>query len=219
MPYSVAQLAELVGGQLHGDGSTVVNAVLPFEESVPGSITFITKKKYWLKIGECPASAVIVPKEFGASRLPTITVDDPLKAILKIAEKFAPQAPKRRAGVHPHASIDPSAEIGEGCYIGPFAVVEAGAVIGDRCKIHPHAVIRTGCKLAADVEIHPHAVLYPFTEVGDRSIVHSGSVIGCDGFGYQLKEGKHDKVPQLGIVQLGCDVEIGANSTIDSTLR
>jgi UDP-3-O-[3-hydroxymyristoyl] glucosamine N-acyltransferase len=117
--------------------------------------------------------------------------------------------------IDPRSAIDPTAEIAEECYVGPFAVVEANVSIGRGCRIHAHAVVGSGCRIAADVTVHAHATLYPNTTIGERSIVHSGAVIGCDGFGYQLRDGRHEKIPQIGNVVIGADVEIGANSTVD----
>ena len=215
MHYTVAQLAESIGGTLHGPGSAVVRAALPIEEATADSITFLTDRRFLNALGDCSAAAVIAPVAFGPQAIPTILVDDPLSAILDIAARCVPSAEKPAPGIDPRSAIDPSARLDADCHVGPFAVVEAGVVVGKRCRIHAHAVVRSGCRLGDDVEIHPQAVLYPRTVIGDRSIVHAGAVLGCDGFGYQQREGSHRKVPQLGNIEVGADVEIGSNTTID----
>ncbi|MFO0947836.1 MAG: UDP-3-O-(3-hydroxymyristoyl)glucosamine N-acyltransferase [Planctomycetota bacterium] len=215
MTYSVGDIAKLVGGILHGDGSATIHSALPLEEAVAGSVTFVSSKKLYKRLDECKASAVLMTSEFPIPSLPTIVVADPLAAILKVAATLTPPLDRPVPGIDPRAAVDPSAKIGKDVVIGPLAVVGKGAVIGDRTILHPHAVIGEACVVGADVEIHPHAVLYPRTVVADRCIIHSGSVIGCDGFGYKMVDGKHKKVPQLGNVHIGADVEIGANSAVD----
>ena len=125
------------------------------------------------------------------------------------------EAVEQPHGIDPRAFVHKSATVGEGASIFPFASVGEGAVIGARCRIHAGAVVGRRCKLADDVTLHPHVVLYDDTVVGHRVIIHANSVIGADGFGYRLHEGKHVKVPQLGHVEIGDDVEIGACTTID----
>jgi UDP-3-O-[3-hydroxymyristoyl] glucosamine N-acyltransferase len=193
----------------------VIDCVLPVDEATPNSVTFVTADaRARQRLASCRAGAVVIPDSIPPADRPTIVVTDPLEAIVQIAELFQPPSP-RRIGIDPRAAVDPSAVIGKGVYVGPFAVIEAESVIGDGCKIHGHAFVGVGCRLGADVEIHAHAVLYPRTVVGDRCIVHSGAVLGGDGFGYRLKNGRHQKVPQLGRLEIGCEVEIGPNTTID----
>jgi UDP-3-O-[3-hydroxymyristoyl] glucosamine N-acyltransferase len=213
--YLVAELAELLGGTLVGDGSASISSALPFEEATPGSITLIADKKHHDKLAGCNASAVILPKTLVPGHLPAIVVDDPMAAILRVAILLSPRTDGLQSGIDTNASIHSTVKMGKGCSVGAFAVIEAGVVLGDRCVIHPHAVIRSGARLGSDVEIHPHAVIYPRTSIGDRCIIHSGAIIGSDGFGYKTRNGRHEKIPQVGIVDIAADVEIGANSTVD----
>jgi UDP-3-O-[3-hydroxymyristoyl] glucosamine N-acyltransferase len=213
--YTVAQLAELVKGKLHGDGSAVIHAALPIEDATGEAITFLADRRYARLLADCRAGAVLLPPSISPTAIPAIVVENPLAAMVRIAQALEPPIEEEDAGVDPRAAVDPTAVLGAGCRVGPFAVIERGAVLGKRCIIHPHAVIRAGCRLGDDVVLHPHAVLYPKTRIGDRTIIHSGAVIGCDGFGYQAINGVHQKVPQLGTVQIGADVEVGACSTID----
>lgn len=215
MSYSVAELAELLGGTLQGDGSPTICSALPFEEATPGSITLIADKKHHDKMSQCQATAVILPRTLAAGTIPAIQVDDPMAAILRVAVLLSPAPVALQSGIDTNASIHTTVKMENGCRVGAFAVLEEGVILGNRCVIHPHAVIRAGARLGDDVEIHSHAVIYPRTTIGDRCIIHSGSVIGCDGFGYKTKNGKHEKIPQVGIVDIAADVEIGANSTVD----
>lgn len=214
--YSVAELAQRIGGQLRGDGSKLIHAALPLVEATPDSITFVVDAQHCARLEESAAGAVLMPCSLApCDHIPTILVDDPLGAILQIATLLLPAAPLPPPGVDQRAWVAGSARIGEGSSVGAFAVVEDDVEIGPGCVIHPHAVVRRGSRLAEGVVIHPHAVLYPRTVVGARTIVHAGAVIGSDGFGYRQSKGVHHKVPQLGHVELGCDVEIGANTTVD----
>lgn len=218
MTYTVARLAELVGGTLHGDGSIVIRSALPIPEATPDSITFLAELRHSPRLQQSRAGAALVPQASPPFAIPTIAVADPLRAILKIAACFQPPLPQPAAGIDPRAAVDPTVQVGRDVSIGAFAVVEAGTVIGDGATIHPQAVVRAGCTIGMQAAIHPHAVLYPGTIVGDRTVVHSGAVIGGDGFGYQQRGGCHEKIPQLGIVELGADVEIGANATVDRAM-
>lgn len=213
--YTVARIAELVGGTLKGDGSATITAALPISQAVPGSITFVAERKHLAKLDKCAASAVLLPRNLPEAKIPTIHVDDPLDALVRLAIKLSPPIPAPIAGVDPRAAVHPTAQLGAGVSIGPFAVIEAQCVIGDRTVLHPHAVVRGGCRVGDDCEIHSHAVLYPRTKLGHRTIVHGGAVLGGDGFGYKLVKGTHQKVPQVGDLVLGDDVEVGSNSTID----
>jgi UDP-3-O-[3-hydroxymyristoyl] glucosamine N-acyltransferase len=147
--------------------------------------------------------------------LSIIVVNDPLGSLGVIAEALCPSPPRPEPGVHPTAIVDPTAELALDVSVGAYAIIEAGVQIGAGTIIHSHVVVRQGCQLGKHVEIHPHVVLYPRTEIGDRAIVHAGTVLGRDGFGYRLKDGAHVKIPQLGGVRIGKDVEIGANAAID----
>lgn len=217
--HSVAEIASWVDGTVKGDPNRQITAAVPLDEADATSVTFISNPR---KLGQLTCRAIgallISPdstQEIPQVAFPLIIVDKPLTAMLTIAARFAPPVTQYPAGIDPRAAVDPSAELASDCYVGPFAVIEADVKIGPRCKIHPHAVIRSGCSLEEDVEVHPHAVLYPRCKVEARTIIHSGAVIGCDGYGYLFKDGRHVKVPQIGTVHIGQDVEIGANSTID----
>ena len=213
--YSVAELANWIGGTIRGDGTKAIHGVAPLAEATDDQITFAIGDKNIQKLQNSSAGAVILHTSAAAVSIPSIHVDDPLSAVLKIAQRLRPQFAEPKPGIDRLACVDPSAKIGEDCHIGPYAIVEAGVRLGRGCIIMAHAVVRSGCTLGDHVELNSHVVLYPGTIVGDRCIVHSGTVIGSDGFGYRRGADGYIKLPQLGSVEVGSDVEIGANSTID----
>ncbi|QDU61097.1 UDP-3-O-acylglucosamine N-acyltransferase [Planctomycetes bacterium Pan216] len=216
MTYTVAELAEHVGGTAHGDVTRTIRDALPLEEVTGDAITFVTDLKKLARLEAMDAGAVLLNEKLPLpAQIPAIVVGNPLEATLKIVTLLRPSSAPLPRKIDPRAAIDPSAEIGDDCHIGPFAVIEAGVRIGDRCTIHAHAVIRNDCQLGDNVEVHPHAVLYPETSLADHCIIHAGAVIGCDGFGYKRTAEGHKKVPQLGRVEIAADVEIGACSTVD----
>ena len=219
MVATVEQLAVLVRGHLVGDGSVPITAARPVAEAGPGDITFIEDERYAKRLRTSPASAAIVGPHFrrepSSPPLPVIEVEDPLSAFVAVRAHLRGEEKPRWTGIHPQAWVAPSAKIGANVAIYPFAYVGDGVEVGDGCTLHPGAVVRDRCKLGRDVVLHPHAVLYEDVSLGDRVEVHAGTVLGGDGFGYRLVEGRHAKVPQTGRVDVGDDVEIGANCTID----
>jgi UDP-3-O-[3-hydroxymyristoyl] glucosamine N-acyltransferase len=219
MAMTVGALARLVAGTLHGDPDVSILEAAPIESAVQETITFLADHRKASQLTSCKASAILVtaavPKSAYPEHLSIIVVNDPLGALGVIAEALRPSPPRPKPGIHATAVVDPSALLSEGVSVGPYAVIEAKVEIGVGTVIHSHVVIRHGCKIGRNVEIHPQSVLYSGTEIGDRSIVHSGAVLGRDGFGYRLRDGAHAKIPQLGAVRIGKDVEIGANVSID----
>jgi UDP-3-O-[3-hydroxymyristoyl] glucosamine N-acyltransferase len=212
---TVRQLAELVHGHVHGDGELVITAARPLTEAQPGDITFIENEKHASQLEQCRASAVVVPLSVSATGLAHIRVADPLAAFVAIVRHLHGRAEPTPVGIDPRASIHATARVGSDSNLFPFAVIGEGSVLGARCQIHSGAVVGRYCRLADDVVLHPNVVLYDGTVLGNRVIVHANSVIGADGFGYRLQQGRHTKVPQLGHVEIGDDVEVGACTTID----
>jgi UDP-3-O-[3-hydroxymyristoyl] glucosamine N-acyltransferase len=216
---TVGELAALVSGRLVGDGSVAIQAARPVTEAGPGDITFIENERYARMLRTSPASAAIVGPHFRRApvetSVPLIEVDDPIVAFLAVRNHLGREAKPRWSGVHPQAWVSPMARLGAGVAIYPFVYVGDEAQIGDGTTLHPGAVIGDRCRLGRDVTVHPNAVLYPDVVLGDRVEIHAGTVLGGDGFGYRLMEGRHVKVPQTGRVEIGDDVEIGANCTVD----
>jgi UDP-3-O-[3-hydroxymyristoyl] glucosamine N-acyltransferase len=219
---TLEQLAALVRGRLVGDGNVPIHAARPVAEAGPGDITFIENERYAKMLRTSPASAVIVGPHFKRATtgereptLPLIEVDDPMLAFLAVRSHLVGASKPRWSGIHPQAWVAPSAKIGANVAIYPFASVGAEAEIGDGTTLHPGVVVGDRCKIGRDVVIHPNAVLYRDVVLGDRVEIHAGTVIGGDGFGYRLIDGRHVKVPQAGRVEIGDDVEIGSNCTVD----
>jgi len=216
---TVEQLAALVRGRLVGDGTTPIHAARPVGEAGPGDITFIENDRYAKMLRTSPASAAIVGPHFqrasAAPELPVIEVEDPINAFLAVRKHLVGEGKPRWSGVHPLAYVATSARIGTDVAIYPFAYVGDEAEVGDGSTLHPGSVVGDRCCLGRDVVIRPNAVLYDGVTLGDRVEIHAGTVLGGDGFGYRLVDGRHVKVPQTGRVEVGSDVEIGANCTVD----
>jgi len=212
---TVQQLAELVKGTVAGDASAVIAAARPLHEAQPGDISFAESDKHQRELLSCRASALVVPTQLEMAGRTVIRVADPLGAFVDIVRLLhgLPEEPVR--GLDPHASVHPTAVIGPDSSVYPFACIGAGSTLGARCRVHANAVIGRFCRLGDDVILYPGAVLYDGTVLGNRVIVHANAVLGADGFGYRLLEGRHVKVPQLGRVEIGDDVEVGACTTID----
>ncbi|HMF13813.1 MAG TPA: UDP-3-O-(3-hydroxymyristoyl)glucosamine N-acyltransferase [Gemmataceae bacterium] len=215
MTATIGQLAELVQGRVVGDPALEITAALPLGEAGPGHVTFLESAKHASQLHSCPASAAVVPESFCANGLTVIQVPDPLAAFVTIVRHLKARPDRPPYGIDPGARIEPTARIGDDPSIRSFASVGEGAVIGARCRIHSGAVVGRHCRLGDDVTVYANAVLYDDTIVGNRVVIHANAVIGADGFGYRFQDGRHVKVPQLGHVEIGDDVEIGACTTID----
>src|SRR5213594_3573609 len=204
------------GGELVGDPALKITGAASLGEAVPGEISFYSDPRYGTLLRKTRASAVFVPPDFAeSSATAQIRVANPIKVFEQVVLKFAPKPIAFAAGIHPSAVVDPSARLGERVSIQPYAVIEAGARVGD------DAVIGAGSYIGHDTVIGAACLIYPLvtirerTRIGSRVIIHSGVVIGADGFGFEMVDGKQKKIQQLGIVQIDDDVEIGANTTID----
>jgi UDP-3-O-[3-hydroxymyristoyl] glucosamine N-acyltransferase len=213
---TLRQLAELVHGQACGDADLVLNDARPLGEARPGDITFVENNRHAHHLGACRASAAVVPVTLPVPEgLTVIRVADPLMAFAAIVRHLRGRAEPPPSGIDPRAVVHPGARVGPDPSIHPLAVIGEGTVVGARCRIHAGAVIGRFCRLGDDVTVYPNAVLYDGTVVGHRVIVHANAVLGADGFGYRFQDGRHVKVPQLGHVEIGDDVEIGACTTVD----
>jgi UDP-3-O-[3-hydroxymyristoyl] glucosamine N-acyltransferase len=212
---TLRQLAELVGGQVHGDGDLVIHGARALAEARPGDVTFVENDRHAHHLPRSRASAAVVSAALPVDGLAVIRVADPLAAFVTIVRHFQGADESPPHGIDPRAAVHPTATVGADPSVFPFAVVGEGTVVGARCRIHSGAVVGRRCRLGDDVTLHPGAVLYDGTVLGNRVIVHANAVLGADGFGYRLQNGRHVKVPQLGHVEVGDDVEVGACTTID----
>ncbi|MFN0067889.1 MAG: UDP-3-O-(3-hydroxymyristoyl)glucosamine N-acyltransferase [Limisphaerales bacterium] len=214
MPLTVAQAAEKVRGELVGDGSLVLHGLAPADQARPGDLTFAENEAYFAAAEASQAAAILVAGPFTSASKALIRVAQPRIALARLLPLFFPPD-EFEPGIHPGAVVAPSAQV------DPTAHVGAGCVIGERVRLGARAVLMGGnhvgrdCRLGDDLRLFPNVVLYPRTQVGHRVHIHAGTVIGSDGYGYVLDEGRHRKFLQVGHVVIGDDVEIGANAAID----
>ncbi len=218
-PFSVTapELAAKIGGRLEGpaDGPPITG-VSAIAESGPEHVTFLGNPKYAAKLDACPARAALVPETYrGGFAGARIVVEDPSLAFVEVVKMFLPPPVGYSPGVHPTAVVAPDATLGDAVVIGPHVVIEPGAKVGDRTILGAGTYLGHGASVGADSHIYPRVTIREHCRIGARAIIHSGVVIGSDGFGFSLVEGRHRKIPQVGMVQIDDDVEIGANTTID----
>ena len=217
MNITVEELAKKLNGDIQGDASVLVNHPAKIEEAKNGSICFLANMKYEDFLYSTEASAVIVNKNLNLKQEPKTTlikVDEAYSSFVQVLNLFNDTIFQFK-GVSELAFVHPSANIGENVTIQPYAVINEGATIGDNCYI------MQGCSIGAYTTIGHNALLYPnvsiyhYCAIGNNAILHAGVVIGSDGFGFAPENGSYKKIPQVGNVVIGNDVEIGANSTID----
>lgn len=202
--------------ELEGDGKLEISAVATLEEAVAGQISFLSNNKYEKLLAATRASAVVLRPGIAApEHLHRIRVDDPYAAITVLLVKIHGYRKHRAVGRSPAAFVDPSAVIGENAAIHPGATVDEGVVIGRNAVIYPGCYVGPRVRIGDDVLLYPNVVIYDDCVLGNRVTIHAGSVIGEDGLGYAPVGDRWVKIPQIGHVVLGDDVEIGANCTID----
>jgi len=208
----------MVGGQLASESGleTKIHGVAALAEAEAGEITFFGNVKYLAQVKASRATAVLVPRDF-SERIPAlaIQVENPSLAFALLLEKFAPAPIPFPAGVHPTVVLGSGVVLGDNVSVQPYVVIEDGAIIGANTVIGAHGYIGHEAQIGQDCKFAPRVTLGARCRVGSRVIVHSGAVLGSDGFGFELAGGRHVKIPQTGIVQIDDDVEIGANTTID----
>jgi UDP-3-O-[3-hydroxymyristoyl] glucosamine N-acyltransferase len=212
---SLRQLAERCGVEFAGDGDVAIDRVAPLDSAGRGAIAFLSSPRYRGHLAATRASAVIVtPADAATTKLPRLVTPNPYAAYAQVAAMLHP-SPAPAPGVHPTAVIASTARVAPSASIGPHATIGERSRIGERAQIGAGTVVGDDCSVGDDCLLHARVVLYPRSSVGPRSILHSGVVIGADGFGMAEHEGRWIKVPQLGRTVIGADVEIGANTTID----
>ncbi|MBC2715074.1 MAG: UDP-3-O-(3-hydroxymyristoyl)glucosamine N-acyltransferase [Desulfobacteraceae bacterium] len=215
MEISLAELIEEIDGEIHGDSHKIVRGIAPFNEAGIDDITFADSPKILKQVSETGAGAVIVPRNFQQEvSTNLIKSDNPRLAFAKIMHLCFP-ASRPSDNISPQACIGSNVSLSENVCVGALAVIGDDVIIGTRVIIHPHVVIGNGACIGDDVEIYPNVTILDRCLIGCRVIIHAGTVIGSDGFGFVPDGEKHYKIPQLGIVQIDDDVEIGACNTID----
>jgi UDP-3-O-[3-hydroxymyristoyl] glucosamine N-acyltransferase len=213
--FSLGELAVRFGLTLRGEPNLVVRSVATLSHAEPGSLSFLANSRYRRQLEATRATAVLVsPADEAVCPVAALIDPNPYLAYARIAALLHPQARPAR-GIHPSAVVASGAQIADSANIGPLAVIEEGARIGERVFIGPGCVVHRGAQVGADSTLVSRVDLYPGVTLGQRCILHAGVVVGADGFGFAPSGGTWVKVPQVGSVRVGDDVEIGANTTID----
>ena len=219
MEFTAGQIAAFLGGTVEGDGDIKVNTFAKIEEAGPGCLTFLANPRYTHYIYTTGASAVLVSNSFEAEgdiSAALIRVENPYEALSRLMRMVDQVLNPQPAGVEQPSFVADGVTVPEEAYIGAFAYIGEGVTLGKGVKIYPNVFVGRGCEIGEGTILYPGVKVYPRCKVGKRCIVHAGAVIGADGFGFAPDaEGKYEKIPQMGIVSIGDDVEIGANTTVD----
>lgn len=217
MKFTAKQIAEYLHGEVEGDASASVQTFAKIEEGVEGAISFLANSKYEHYLYETRSSIVLVNRDFQPERPVSATlvrVDNAYEAIARLLTLYE-QTINKREGIHPLACVAPTAKVGEGCYVGPHAYIGENAVVGKGTQIYANTVVEERAQIGEDCLLYPNVSVYHDCVVGNRVILHSGCVIGADGFGFAPGANGYEKIPQIGIVTIEDDVEIGANACVD----
>jgi UDP-3-O-[3-hydroxymyristoyl] glucosamine N-acyltransferase len=229
MAFTLEDIVQQFGGKVIGDRSQRVGSLAPLDQAGPNQLAFLANPKYLSQVETTRAGAVLISaddlaKVTGQDARNFIVTPNPYAYFARVAQAFIDLAsPKAMPGVHASATIDPSAQIAPSAVIGPHVTVEAGAVIGEHVRLDANVVIGRGTRIGAGSHLYPNVSVYYGCKIGERVIIHAGAVIGSDGFGFapdfvgagEARTGSWVKIPQVGGVSIGPDVEIGANTTID----
>lgn len=197
-----------------GDPQTPIGGVSEIQRGQPGTITFLANPRYKQYLSETRAAAVVISSDHPEPAIPAIRVKNPQAAFARILQEFAPNRP-RPAGIHPTALIHDTAKLGKNVAVGPYAVIEANVSLGDNCTVGTHSFLGESVIIGTGTELYPHVTIHTRCRLGSDCIIHSGTVIGTDGYGFVEEDGQHLKIPQNGGVHIGNQVEMGGNCTID----
>ncbi len=214
MPFTVAEIAEKLEGQVLGDATLVLTGFAPADRAKAGDLTFAENETYFQKAEASAASAIMVAGTFTSTRKTLIRVANARIAFARVLPVFFPE-PAFTPGIHPSAVVAASAKVDPTAFVGPHCVVGEEVHIGARTVLQGGNHVGNQSHIGDDSKLFPNVVIYHRTQIGSRVRIHSGAVIGADGFGYVMDQGIHRKVPQVGNVIIADDVEIGANTTID----
>lgn len=217
MTFTAEQIAAYTQGTVEGDKSATVYTFAKIEEGQKGALSFLANPKYEHFLYETESSIVLVSKSLNLAapvKCTLIRVENPYESVARLLSLYESMKP-RKSGISSLASIADSAEIGENCYIAPFVVVGEHARVGNNCVLEPHSVIGDHATIGDDTTLYAGVTVYHDCKVGNRCILHAGVVIGADGFGFAPTSEGYEKIPQIGIVTIEDDVEIGANTCVD----
>lgn len=212
--WTLGDLAAMIQGDLSGPAEMPIDRPVSADTNDPRGLAFAESEKYLTRAESSGVGAVLLNRDLRETSLPSIRVDDPRLAffmLLKMSEQPLPIQP----GVHPTAVVSPEATVDPSAFVGPYSVIETGAVLGARAKVFPFCYVGENCKIGAKTILFPHVTLYQDVTIGEECILHSGTVIGADGFGFVWDGRQRIKVPQVGSVRIGSQVELGANTAVD----
>ncbi|RYD34504.1 MAG: UDP-3-O-(3-hydroxymyristoyl)glucosamine N-acyltransferase [Verrucomicrobiaceae bacterium] len=216
---TLAQLAALVRGSFpEREDCPLLTGFAALRDAGPGDFSFFGNERYLPDLRRTKASAVLVPRSFEETveGVALVRVDNPSAAFAAVVQRFSPSRQVFKPGIHPSAVIDPSVVADPGkVAVGPLAVIEAGVVLGEGTTIGAGCFVGEEVRMGRNCLLHPRVTVYHHCQLGDNVALHSGAVVGADGFGYEFVEGRHRKIDQVGTVQIDNDVEVGANTTID----
>lgn len=213
--YRLGEIVESLGGKLIGTSDLEIRRIATLESAGPGDLSFLSHPRYRRQLRSTRAGAVILKQaDRNATNLPRILCDDPYLYFARVARLL--NAPTRPApGVHPQAVVEPGAIVAASATVGPWCHIGRDARVGERVVVDAGCAVGEEAEIGEDSHLHPSVTIYPRCRIGKRAVIHSGAVIGADGFGMALDEGRWLKIPQTGRAIIGDDVEIGANTTID----
>lgn len=217
LSFTAQQIAEVLKGTIEGDPNVSVSNFSKIEEGKPGTLTFLANPKYTHYIYDTHASIVLVNSDFVAEKPVSATLIKVVNAyaalaiLLDMVEKSKPQ----KVGIEDMSYVATSSKVGSDVYIGAFAYIGEHVSVGNNTKIYPQVYIGDGCSIGDNTILYPGVKIYPGCKIGNNCIIHAGVVVGSDGFGFAPEDGVYKKIPQMGIVIIEDDVEIGANTTID----
>jgi len=214
MRFTISEIARLLDGEIVGDADTAVTGFAPANTAKPGDLTFAENDDYFAAAEGSAATAVICGKKSASDKKILIRVANPRVAFAKALATFFPE-PKLPAGIHPSAAIAASAQVDSTAHIGAHCIVGERAKIGANCVLQGGNVIGEDAVLGDETNLFPNVTIYARSQIGKRVRIHAGTVIGSDGFGYVFDNGFHRKIPQVGNVVIGDDVEIGSNVSVD----
>ena len=217
MEFTAKQIAEFIKGRVEGNEDAAINTFAKIEEGKKGAISFLSNPKYTHYIYDTEASVVIVNDDLVLEHpvdTTLIRVKNAYEAVAQLLQLYESMKPKK-TGISPLASIAASAKVAENCYVGPFACIGENAEVGEGCQIYPHVTVGDGAKVGKNCLLYPNVTVYHACKIGNNVTIHSGAVIGADGFGFAPNAEGYDKIPQIGIVTIEDNVEIGANTCVD----
>ncbi|MEY2496165.1 MAG: UDP-3-O-[3-hydroxymyristoyl] glucosamine N-acyltransferase [Verrucomicrobiota bacterium] len=215
MPFvSLGEIVDFIDGHYTGNRDILITTIASLNDATADQLSFLSNRKYAYQLAQTKAGAIVVPKNIEGDDQRWIRVDDPYFAIARIMTRWFSARPMPK-GISPKASIASSAKLGTNVAVGHFATIGENVVIGNNVTIFQGVSIESGSAIGDDCIVYPNVVVYDGTQIGRRCIIHAGVVIGSDGYGFAMHDGRHHKIPQIGIVRIEDDVEIGAGTTID----